>query len=127
VQFHTAPWTVALALPLILRARPLESMMYAVPLVYCAFSPAGYYYSFLVVLVLLPWHHGTADRPRLLGMALLALVSAGGYALEIASDDFLPLFHGAATLIGVYFVAWLALEYARLRLPGLEPPAAAKI
>ena len=41
-------------LPLMLKAPPLESVMYAVPLVFCALSPAGYYYSFLVLLVLLP-------------------------------------------------------------------------
>src|SRR5204863_212364 len=58
-----APWVLPMvsvlyllvALPLILKARPLESVMYAVPLVFCALSPAGYYYSFLVLLVLLPW------------------------------------------------------------------------
>jgi hypothetical protein len=123
-----APWVVpavsalylAVALPLILRAHALPSIMYAVPLVYCAVSPAGYYYSFLVLLVLLPWHHGTPDRPRLLGMALLALVGAASYALEIASHDHLPLFHGASTLIGAYFAVWLALEYARLRVPGVD-------
>jgi hypothetical protein len=51
VAAKPAPWVVpsvsilylTLALPLIARARPLESMMYAVPLVYCAVSPAGYY------------------------------------------------------------------------------------
>ena len=100
--------------------------MYAAPLVYCALSPAGYYYSFLVLLVLLPWHGGTPDRLRLLGMALLALVNAAGYALEIVSADFLPLFHGASTLIGLYFVAWLALEHARLRVPGLRLAPAAE-
>jgi hypothetical protein len=125
VAARPAPWLVpavsvlylVVALPLILRARVLESMMYAVPLVYCAVSPAGYYYSFLVLLVLLPWHAGAVDRPRRLGMALLALVGAGSYALEIASDDHLPLFHAASTLLAVYFVAWLALEYARPRAP----------
>jgi hypothetical protein len=129
-----APWVVpavsalylALALPLILRARALESIMYAVPLVYCAVSPAGYYYSFLVLLVLLPWHAGAPDRPRLLGMALLALVGAAGYALEIATHDHLPLFHRASTLIGLYFAAWLALEYARLRVAGVGLPATAE-
>jgi hypothetical protein len=117
-----APWIVptvsalylGFALPLILRARPLESMMYAVPLVYCVFSPAGYYYSFLVVLVLLPWHSGVVDRSRLLAIALLALVNVAGYAFEILSHDHLPLFHAVSALLGAYFVAWLALEYARL-------------
>jgi hypothetical protein len=123
IAARPAPWVVPavsalyllVALPLILRARALESMVYAVPLVYCVVSLAGYYYSFLVLLVLLPWHAGAADRSRLLGMALLALVGAGSYALEIVSDDHLPLFQGASTLLAVYFGAWLALEYARLR------------
>ena len=106
---------LGLALPLIRRASTVQSVMYAVPLVYCALSPAGYYYSFLVLLMLLPWHGGVPDRARLLGMALLALVAAGGYVLEIADDDFLPLFHAASTLTGLYFAAWLGLEYARLR------------
>jgi len=127
VAARPAPWVVpaisalylGMAVPLILRARPLESMMYAVPLIYCAVSPAGYYYSFLVLLVFLPWHAGAADRARLLGIALLALVSAGGYAFEIITHDNLPLFHAVSTLLAVYFVAWLALEYSRLGLPGL--------
>ncbi len=103
------------ALPLILRARVLESMMYAVPLLWCAVSPAGYYYSFLVLLILLPWRDGTADRVRLLQMALLSLLGAAAYALEIASHDSLPLMHRASTLLAVYFAVWLALEYARRR------------
>ena len=108
---------VAVALPLILRARVLESVMYAVPLVWCAVSPAGYYYSLLVLLVLLPWRDGTVDGVRLIQMALLALVSAAGYALEIHSHDFLPLFHRVSTLLGLYFMVWLGLEYVRLRSP----------
>ena len=124
-----APWVVPgvsalyllAALPLILRARALEAMMYAVPLVYCAVSPAGYYYSFLVLLVLLPWHAGGVDGLRLAGMALLALVGAASYALEIVTDDHLPLFHGASTLLLAYFGAWLTLEYARLRLFDAAP------
>ena len=103
------------ALPLILRARVLESIMYAVPLVWCAVSPAGYYYSFLVLLILLPWRDGAADRVRLLQMALLSLLGAATYALEIASHDALPLMHRASTLLAVYFAVWLALEYARPR------------
>jgi hypothetical protein len=129
-----APWVVPAvsalyllaALPLILRARALESMMYAVPLVYCAVSPAGYYYSFLVLLVLLPWHGAGVDRLRLVGMALLALVGAASYALEIVSDDHLPLFHGASTLLLAYFGAWLLLEYARLRLFDPAPAVTAE-
>jgi hypothetical protein len=117
-----APWVLpaaavlyfALALPLILRARPLESLMYAVPLVFVALSPAGYYYSFLVLLVLVPWRDGVADPVRLVAMGLLAVVSAAGYALELASADMLPLFYNASIQLGLFFVVWLALEYVRL-------------
>ena len=115
---------LAVALPLILRARVLESMMYAVPLVWCAVSPAGYYYSLLVLLVLLPWHDGAADGVRLLQMALLAVLGAAGYALEIASHDFLPLMHRTSTLLALYLAVWLGLEYARRRGPGLLTMAA---
>jgi hypothetical protein len=106
------------ATPLILRARPVQSMMYAVPLVYCAVSPAGYYYSFTILLVLLAWHDANPDRLRLLGIGLLILVNAVGYALEIGSADHLPLFHAMSTLLGAYFLAWLALEYLRARAAG---------
>jgi hypothetical protein len=124
-----APWVLpAIAalyflavLPLILRAPPLESVMYAVPLVFWALSPAGYYYSFLVLLVLLPWRDGTADPARLVGMGLLAIVGAAGYALELASADFLPLFYNASVQLGLFFLFWLALEYVRLLRP--LPPA----
>jgi hypothetical protein len=108
---------VAAVLPLILRALVLESVIYAVPLVWCAVSPAGYYYSLLVLLVLLPWRHGAVDAVRLIQMALLALVSAAGYALEMHSHDFLPLFHRVSTLLALYFMVWLGLEYVRLRSP----------
>jgi hypothetical protein len=122
---HPPGWVVpvvsalylAVALPLILRARVLEAVMYAVPLVWCAVSPAGYYYSLLVLLVLLPWRDGAVDAVRLIQMALLALVSAAGYALEIHSHDFLPLFHRVSTLLALYFMVWLGLEYVRLRSP----------
>lgn len=114
---------LAAALPLILRTRVLESMMYAVPLIWCAVSPAGYYYSLLVLLVLLPWRDGHADRMRLIEMALLTVLGAVAYGLEIASHDSLPLMHRVSTLLALYFAVWLGLEYARLREPGL--PAAA--
>jgi hypothetical protein len=116
---------LAAALPLILRARALESVMYAVPLVWCAVAPAGYYYSLLVLLVLLPWRDGAADGVRLLEMALLAVLGATAYGLEIASHDSLPLMHRASTLLALYFVVWLGLEYARLRVPGLPVAASA--
>jgi hypothetical protein len=116
------------ALPLMLKAPPLESMMYAVPLVFCALSPAGYYYSFLVLLVLLPWRAGVADRVRLVAMALLALVGAAAYAFEMASPDYFPLFYQVSLQLGVFFLFWLVLEYVRLAAPlGRRPsvPAAA--
>jgi len=117
-----APWVLPAAaalyflaaLPLMLRARPLASMMYAVPLVFFALSPAGYYYSFLVLLVLLPWHEDAADPLRLFAMGLLALLGAAGYALEIVSADLLPLFYNASIQLGVFLLCWLGLEYLRL-------------
>jgi hypothetical protein len=117
-----APWVlpaagvlyVLVALPLILRARPLEAIMYAVPLIFVALTPAGYYYSFLVLLVLLPWCGGSADPIRLVGMGLLAIVSAAGFALELVSADTVPLFYNASIQLGLFFVFWLALEYVRL-------------
>ena len=128
-----APWVLPaiaavyflVALPLILRARPLESMMYAVPLVFLALSPAGYYYSFLVLLVLLPWRADSADPIRLVGMGVLALLGAAGYALEIMSADLLPLFYRASLQLGLFLLGWLALEYVRLvRQPAeAEAPA----
>ena len=116
------------ALPLMLKAPPLESMMYAVPLVFCALSPAGYYYSFLVLLVLLPWRDGVADPVRLVAMGLLALVGAAAYAFEMASPDFFPLFYKVSIQLGVFFLFWLVFEYVRLAAPvGRRPsvPAAA--
>lgn len=102
------------ALPLILRARPLESIMYSVPLVFCALSLTGYYYSFLVLLALLPWRHGQTDRVRLLEMALLAVLMAVSYAFEIVSDEYFTLFYSSSIQIGLFFVLWLAFEHARL-------------
>ena len=119
---------LVVALPLMLKASPLESMMYAVPLVFCALSPAGYYYSFLVLLVLLPWRDGVADRVRLVAMALLTLVGAAAYAFEMASPDYFPLFYQVSLQLGVFFLFWLVLEYVRLAAPlGRRPsvPAAA--
>jgi hypothetical protein len=124
---------LAAALPLILRARPLESAMYAVPLIWCAVSPAGYYYSLLVLLVLLPWSTGAPDGVRLVQMALLAVLGAAAYGLEVYSDDALPLFHRASTLLALYFVVWLALEYVRRpapdgdRRPAHEAPPASAV
>ena len=132
-----APWVAPLAaaiyllvaLPRMLRARPLESMLYAVPLVFCAVSPAGYYYSFLVLLVLLPWQNGPPDPLRLVQMALLSLVMAADFAFELASVDWVPLFYKATLQLAMFFAIWLALEYARLvgaeaRRPWLPAPTA---
>ena len=117
-----APWVLpaaavlycVVALPLILRARPLEAVMYAVPLIFVALTPAGYYYSFLVLLVLLPWCGGSADPIRLVGMGLLAIIGAAGFALELASADSVPLFYNASIQLALFFAFWLALEYVRL-------------
>ena len=120
------------ALPLIARSRALASMMYAVPLIFFALSPTGYYYSFLMLLVLLPWEHGQVSRISLLQMALLSILMAISYVFEFASPDVLPLFNVAAIQTGLFFLMWLAFEYARLGLAGapmisvastLTPPA----
>lgn len=103
------------ALPLILRAGHLESVMYAVPLVFCALSLTGYYYSFLVLLVLLPWQHGRADPLRLVEMALLTAIMAVGYGFELVSDELLPLFHAASMQLALFFLLWLGFEYSRGR------------
>jgi hypothetical protein len=112
-----------LALPLIRRAAPLESVMYAVPLVFFALSPSGYYYSFLVLLVLLPWQAGSTDNVRVLGLALLTLNMAVSYAFELVSDGWLALFYQASIQLGLFFLLWLAFEYVRLgvRGPHLTP------
>ena len=103
----------ALAWPMLRRVSPLESIMFAVPLLYVMLSPAGYYYSFLVLLVLLPWHRALADRPRLLAMTLLTLLMAACHAFELTSDGLVPLFFKASIALGIYFVLWLALEGTR--------------
>jgi len=114
------------ALPLILRARPLESVMYAVPLVFFALSPSGYYYSFLVLLVLLPWRDGAADPVRLVSMALLTFVGAAGFAFELGSGELLPLFYKADIQLGLFFLFWLLFEYVRLAAPvGRSPSVSA--
>ena len=109
---------VLAALPLILRARAVEALMYAVPLIFFALTPAGYYYSFLVLLVLLPWRDGRADPVRLVSMGLLTLVGAAAYASELRSRHFVPVFYNATLQLGVFFAAWLGLEYLRLARAG---------
>jgi hypothetical protein len=110
----TAGYLLA-ALPLIRRATLLESLMYAAPLLFCALSLSAYYYSFLVLLVLLPWTQGTVDRVRLIEMTLLVAIMALSYAFELQSPSLLPLFHKAAIAMSAFFVLWLTLEYTRLR------------
>jgi hypothetical protein len=97
--------------------------MYAVPLVFFALSPSGYYYSFLVLLVLLPWQAESTDNVRVLGIALLTLNMAVSYAFELVSDGWLSLFYQASIQLGLFFVLWLAFEYVRLgvRGPHLTP------
>ena len=106
-------------LPLVLRARALESLMYAVPLIFCALSLSGYYYSFLVLLVLLSWERGNGiNRIGLLEMAVLACFMAASYAFEFVSSDLLPLFYRASIQLGLFFVVWVGLEYVRLGFLG---------
>jgi hypothetical protein len=89
-------------------------MVYAIPLIFSAFSPTGYYYSFLVLLVLLPWQRGSTDGVRLLGMALLTFNMAVSYAFEVTADGWLPLFYQVSIQMVLFFVLWLAFEYVRL-------------
>ena len=117
---------VLATLPLMLRAGPVESLMYAVPLIFCAFTPAGYYYSFLVLLVLLPWRDGRADPVRLVAMGLLTLVSAAAYAVEVRSADVVPLFYSASMQLGLFFVVWVGLEYVRLARAQRHPSHAGR-
>jgi hypothetical protein len=106
-------------LPLVLRARAVESLMYAVPLIFCGLTLSGYYYSFLVLLVLLPWEPGHGiQRVSLLEIAVLAGFTAASYAFEFASPDFLPLFYQASIQLGLFFVVWVGLEYVRFGFLG---------
>lgn len=106
-------------LPLLLRARPLASLMYAVPLIFCILSLTGYYYSFLVLLVLLPREGDNGiDRIALVETAVLAGFMATSYAFEFASADLLPLFYQASIQLGLFFVVWVGLEYVRLGFLG---------
>ena len=57
------------------------------------------------------------DPVRLVEMALLALVSAAGYAFEMASHEYLPLFYKATMQLGLFLVFWLVFEYIRLSQP----------
>jgi hypothetical protein len=120
-----APYTLPLvsaiyllaALPLILRVRPLQSLMYAIPLIYCGLSLASYYYAFLALLVLLPWEEGRPDSLRLVQGAFLILITAISYVFELGSDGFLSLFYKVSIQMGLFFAVWLAFEYVRLRAP----------
>jgi hypothetical protein len=100
--------------PLIVRVPPAESLLYAVPLIYCGLSLSGYYYSFLVLLVLLPAdRNGQVQRIGLVETALLLCVTAVAYAFELADAAMLPLFYRASALLGVFLAIWIALEYVR--------------
>jgi len=129
------PWlvrTVAaayllLAVPLIRRATPVTSLMYAVPLIFWGLSPTSYYYSFLVLLVLLPWQAGLPDRVRLLEMVLLTAVMAAVHAFEVVSADLIPLYYQASIALAVFFVLWLGFEYARLAATGDAVTPSAKL
>jgi hypothetical protein len=109
---------LAAALPLILKSRPLASLMYAVPLLFCAVSLSGYYYAFLVLLVLLPWERGRVSAVSVLQMALLSLVTAASFVFELIWQDLLPVFNAAGIQLALFFVLWLAFEYARLTATG---------
>jgi hypothetical protein len=91
---------LAVAVPLILRATPLESMMYAVPLIFFALSPTSYYYVFLVLLMLLPWERGVTDGVRALEMALLAFNAAVSWAFLLVSEVYLSLFYQVGPVEG---------------------------
>ena len=108
-----------LSVPLILAAHPVVSLMYAVPLIFWGVAATGYYYSFLVLLVLLPWHDGIPDRVGWLEMALLTAMMAVNYAREAISPDLVPLYHGASLGLAAFFVVWLGCEYARWLRPAV--------
>jgi hypothetical protein len=133
-----APWVLPVVtvvcflvtVPLIRRSTAVASLMYGVPLVYCAFSPSGYYYSFLVLLVLLPWDRGRVHPISLVQMGLLAFLMAVMFAFDFGSNDMLPLFNAATIQLGIFLVVWLGFEHVRLgrlgaRAAGVEtaPPA----
>jgi hypothetical protein len=117
-----APWLLLLAagmwwflsLPLVLRSRAVTSIMYGVPLIYCAFSPSGYYYSFLVLLVLLPWESGSVNIISLVEMIVLVVIMTVLFAFDFILTDMLPLFNAATIQLGVFLLLWLLFEYARV-------------
>jgi len=111
-----------LSMPLILAASPVVSLMYAVPLIFWGVAATGYYYSFLVLLVLLPWYDGMPDRVRWLEMTLLTAMMAIDYAREAISPDLVPLYHGASVGLAGFFVLWLAFEHARRVRPATAAP-----
>jgi hypothetical protein len=113
----------ALALPLALRARAVDSLAYAVPLVFIALSPTGYYYSFLVLLVLVPWRAGRAAPLALVEMGLLAAIMAASYAIEAVSTEMLTFFAAVSLQLGFYFVLWLGLEHLRSSRPSADVTA----
>ncbi|HKZ07383.1 MAG TPA: hypothetical protein VJU81_18095 [Methylomirabilota bacterium] len=113
----------ALAWPLALRARPAESLVYGVPLLFLGLSLSGYYYSFLILLMLLPWHAGRAEPLALVAMGLLAALFAAAYAVEAVSPEMLTFFAAVSLQLALYFVLWLGLEYVRARARAARPAA----
>jgi hypothetical protein len=109
--------------PLMLRTRPLASVVYAVPLIFFALSLSGYYYSFLMLLVLLPWDNGRVAVVSLLQMALLMGVMAAAFAFQVISTDSLPVSNAVGIQMAVFFVLWLAFEYSRLGSAGVRSVA----
>ena len=110
----TALYALA-AWPLILAARPAASLMYAVPLVFCALTMSGYYYSFLVLLVVLPWDHGHATAVSLVEMALLTATMAVAEIFTLTTGDMLTAFNAASIQLALFFLLWLACEHVRVR------------
>jgi hypothetical protein len=131
IAARPAPWLLglaaviyaALALPLALRARPVESLLYAVPLLFIALSPTGYYYAFLILLVLLPWRGTRAAPLALVEMGLLTGILAGSYAVEALSAELLTFFAAVSLQLALYFALWLGLEYARVGPRAARPTA----
>ena len=83
-------------------------------MIYCAFSPSGYYYSFLVLLVLLPWESGSVNIISLVEMIVLVVIMTILFAFDFVLTDMLPLFNAATIQLGVFLLLWLLFEYARV-------------
>lgn len=101
-------------LPLVVRARAAESVMYAAPLVFCLFATSGYYYSFLVLLVLLPWCRSRASAVSLIEMGFLTAVMVASEIFRLTTGDMLTTFNAASIQLALFFVLWLGCEYVRV-------------